>query len=284
MITELQVLISKTLAQVANTDDGDSLKLRAGEDGPRGLLIFCRVIFSSYQPLPFLKIKTSAHHTSARAASALWFLGPPLSLEPLTTSLAEKALSTRPLREVTFLPPPRHYSQYHLTSIVRDQFGCDLSLIGCEAPVTTPIGHDSDRLVARWVSKPTNLQFTKADWRCRCSLCDGAQKRNKMSYFHQVGSEPLRQITVGQLMAESARRWPARAAVVSLHENITVTYSDAENMANRLASGFLEIGLEPGERLAILGPNSVHWYITMIAAAKASLVTVSDNHILMMSA
>ncbi len=43
---------------------------------------------------------------------------------------------------------------------------------------------------------------------------------------------------------------------------------------NQLASGFKNIGLNKGDRIGIWSPNSAQWYITLLAAAKAGLVSV----------
>lgn len=46
---------------------------------------------------------------------------------------------------------------------------------------------------------------------------------------------------------------------------------------NRLASGFINIGLNKGDRIGIWSPNSANWYITLLAAAKAGLVSVKSD-------
>jgi len=45
---------------------------------------------------------------------------------------------------------------------------------------------------------------------------------------------------------------------------------------DKLAAGLLGLGLEPGDRLGLWGPNSSQWYLTFIAAARAGLVLVSE--------
>lgn len=47
-----------------------------------------------------------------------------------------------------------------------------------------------------------------------------------LSYYNNPGQEPLRAITVGQLVDHAAYTWPERRALVSMHENITVTYAE----------------------------------------------------------
>jgi len=41
-----------------------------------------------------------------------------------------------------------------------------------------------------------------------------------------------------------------------------------------LAGGFLKLGLNPGDRIGIWGPNSRQWYAAELAAAKAGLISV----------
>ncbi|XP_076348340.1 medium-chain acyl-CoA ligase ACSF2, mitochondrial-like [Tachypleus tridentatus] len=46
---------------------------------------------------------------------------------------------------------------------------------------------------------------------------------------------------------------------------------------DQLAASFLELGLRPGERLAIWSTNCYEWVLTQLAAAKAGLVLVNIN-------
>jgi acyl-CoA synthetase (AMP-forming)/AMP-acid ligase II len=43
---------------------------------------------------------------------------------------------------------------------------------------------------------------------------------------------------------------------------------------DKLAAGFLSLGLERGDRVAIWSPNYEFWYISMLAIARAGLVCV----------
>lgn len=45
--------------------------------------------------------------------------------------------------------------------------------------------------------------------------------------------------------------------------------------ADKLAAGFLNLGLEKGDCVGIWSPNYEFWYITMLAIARAGLVCVS---------
>lgn len=47
------------------------------------------------------------------------------------------------------------------------------------------------------------------------------------------------------------------------------------NKVDELAAGLLEIGMKPGDRLCLMGSNSVEWEITLLASIKAGIIAVS---------
>ncbi|XP_014246422.2 acyl-CoA synthetase family member 2, mitochondrial [Cimex lectularius] len=100
---------------------------------------------------------------------------------------------------------------------------------------------------------------------------------SSLSYYHYEGSEPLRPLTIGQLLDNAAEKWPDRIAVSSKHENVTLTYSQLRDKANQLAASFLKLGLKPGDRIGALGTNSINWFLTLHAAAKAGLILAGIN-------
>jgi len=58
------------------------------------------------------------------------------------------------------------------------------------------------------------------------------------------------------------------------HRNLTSTILFLQT--DKLAAGLLGLGLEPGDRLGLWGPNSSQWYLTFLAAARAGLILVSE--------
>lgn len=114
-----------------------------------------------------------------------------------------------------------------------------------------------------------------------------------MSYLHRQGSEPFKFQNVGQVLKTTALKHPEREAIVSCKENVRLTFSEAlrkvneDNVdkfkaygnfffeADKLAAGFLNLGLERGDRVAIWSPNYEFWYISMLAIARAGLVCVN---------
>jgi len=87
----------------------------------------------------------------------------------------------------------------------------------------------------------------------------------------------LTSMTLGQTVDRGADLFGDREALVDMAQNQRRNFTQLRNEINSLAAGFLELGLEPGERIGIWGPSSVEWYTTQFAAARAGLVLVNIN-------
>jgi fatty-acyl-CoA synthase len=98
-----------------------------------------------------------------------------------------------------------------------------------------------------------------------------------LSYVCGVGDEPLLYKTVGAVLEEAAARWGEREALIVRHQNIRWTYRELDEAADRLAAGFLHLGLVPGDRIGIWSPNRYEWVVTQFASAKAGLILVTIN-------
>ncbi|MFQ5399290.1 MAG: AMP-binding protein [Anaerolineae bacterium] len=82
-------------------------------------------------------------------------------------------------------------------------------------------------------------------------------------------------MTIGDLLTQQAAQHGERPF---LRLNDTrITYAAAERQANALAAGLRGLGLEPGDRLAVILPNLPEYVLTLFAAAKAGLILVPIN-------
>ena len=52
---------------------------------------------------------------------------------------------------------------------------------------------------------------------------------------------------------------------------------DIKEEADKFATGLLALGLKPGDRVGIWGPNTYEWYLTQMAAAKLGAILVNIN-------
>jgi len=62
-----------------------------------------------------------------------------------------------------------------------------------------------------------------------------------------------------------------------VYEKRIWSYTDADAQVDCLAAGLIELGLEPGSRLAVILPNLPEYVFTLFAAARAGLMVVPIN-------
>ncbi|XP_015591573.1 acyl-CoA synthetase family member 2, mitochondrial [Cephus cinctus] len=105
----------------------------------------------------------------------------------------------------------------------------------------------------------------------------GASIEKDLSYFSHPGRQPLLEMTVGQLFQESAERWPQRECIISMHQNVRLTFSDVLSRVDKLAAGFKKLGLKKGDRIGIWAPNDYQWYLSFVAATRAGIIMVGIN-------
>ncbi len=96
---------------------------------------------------------------------------------------------------------------------------------------------------------------------------------------HVIGGDApaLIEWTIADALIEAERRWPDAEAAVSLHQDVRMTFAELRQRADRLAEGLLDLGLEPGDRVAIWAPNCIEWLLTQVATAAVGLVLVNLN-------
>ena len=97
------------------------------------------------------------------------------------------------------------------------------------------------------------------------------------SYVRGADTPPLLEDTIGVALERAARQWQRRPAIIAPFQNIQWTYEELNARADALATGFLELGLQPGDRVGIWAPNCAEWTCTQFACAKAGLILVTVN-------
>uniref|UniRef100_H3BXQ2 Medium-chain acyl-CoA ligase ACSF2, mitochondrial n=1 Tax=Tetraodon nigroviridis TaxID=99883 RepID=H3BXQ2_TETNG len=97
------------------------------------------------------------------------------------------------------------------------------------------------------------------------------------SYVHGTSSVSLLYQTVGQRLDSTVQRWPEREAVVCVQDGIRRTFSQFQQDVDKAAAGLLALGLRPGDRLGVWGPNMYEWILFQFATAKAGIILVSLN-------
>lgn len=75
----------------------------------------------------------------------------------------------------------------------------------------------------------------------------------------------------------TADLFPNRECIVSCHEGTRLTFPEVLEKADRLAAAFGNLGLERGDRVGLLAPNQVMWYVTAMACARRGCILVGLN-------
>ncbi|HKX23320.1 MAG TPA: AMP-binding protein [Rhizorhapis sp.] len=98
-----------------------------------------------------------------------------------------------------------------------------------------------------------------------------------LSHVAGPTEDPLLEITIGSALGATVARWGERLALIDRGQGVRLTWAELGERVSALASGFLEIGLEPGDRIGIWSLNRFEWALTQFAAAKAGLILVTIN-------
>uniref|UniRef100_A0A1Y1L9R0 Medium-chain acyl-CoA ligase ACSF2, mitochondrial n=2 Tax=Photinus pyralis TaxID=7054 RepID=A0A1Y1L9R0_PHOPY len=98
-----------------------------------------------------------------------------------------------------------------------------------------------------------------------------------LSYIHNPGVNPLRYVTIGRMIEDAASKYGKTVALVSMSDNIRITYEELLRDIDQLAAGLLSLGLVKGDRIGLWAPNFIEWVVTFFATARAGFITVCLN-------
>ena len=83
------------------------------------------------------------------------------------------------------------------------------------------------------------------------------------------------EITLHRFLEETARKYPNRTATIL--KGARLSYAELDQLTDRLAAGLDAMGLQRGDRVAILMPNSPQFVIAFYGILKAGGVAVATN-------
>ncbi|UCE83075.1 MAG: AMP-binding protein, partial [Deltaproteobacteria bacterium] len=87
--------------------------------------------------------------------------------------------------------------------------------------------------------------------------------------------EPYPDLTLIDVVAENARRRPNHPAL--LFKGNQLTYAELEKLSNGFASSLAALGVEKGDRVAILLPNCPQFLVAQFGAWKAGAIVAPLN-------
>ncbi|MDJ0698919.1 MAG: AMP-binding protein [Woeseiaceae bacterium] len=97
------------------------------------------------------------------------------------------------------------------------------------------------------------------------------------SYMVGEGTGQLLYETIGECFDRVVDANPDNTAIVVRHQGIRKSYAELRAEAEQLATGLLALGIEPGNRVGIWGPNSYEWVLTQLATAEMGAILVCIN-------
>ncbi len=98
-----------------------------------------------------------------------------------------------------------------------------------------------------------------------------------LSLVRGAVTPPLLEHTIGAALDLAVQRSPDAEALVSIHQGVRWTWAELGRRADALAAGLLALGLRPGDRVGVWGPNSAQWALAQFATARAGLIQVNIN-------
>jgi fatty-acyl-CoA synthase len=95
--------------------------------------------------------------------------------------------------------------------------------------------------------------------------------------YAQGPAASLWELTLAEVLAQTASRFPDREALISRHQNIRLTWHELDERVTRVARGLAGLGLQPGDRVGVWAGNCVEWILIQYACARAGFVQVNVN-------
>ncbi len=90
----------------------------------------------------------------------------------------------------------------------------------------------------------------------------------------------LREITLGDLLDETAAKFGDHDALVYADRDFRLTYRQFNDLVDEMAKGLMALGVEKGEKVAVWATNIPYWVTLQFATARigAVLLTVNTNY------
>jgi fatty-acyl-CoA synthase len=98
-----------------------------------------------------------------------------------------------------------------------------------------------------------------------------------LSYASGPSKLPLLGDTIGASFEQTVARVPDADALICAHQGLRYTYAELNEAIDRVATGMLRAGLEPGDRVGVWSPNRAEWTLTQFATAKLGVILVNLN-------
>jgi len=102
-------------------------------------------------------------------------------------------------------------------------------------------------------------------------------KHTSISYFQGARDAKQLDLTIGQQLDITTKKYGDRLAVVVKHQSIHWNFRQYHQQISEFAAGLLSLGITPGDRVGIWAPNCIEWCIGQFATAKVGEIMVCLN-------
>src|SRR6478609_2061332 len=92
----------------------------------------------------------------------------------------------------------------------------------------------------------------------------------KLAHRTAANPGPSSSLAIGEVLPEAARRFGDKVALIVGAE--AFSFSELDAMSNGVANGLVAVGVEPGDRVTLYGPNCWEWLVAYYAIAKSGAV------------
>ncbi|MFK7996561.1 MAG: AMP-binding protein [Granulosicoccus sp.] len=109
------------------------------------------------------------------------------------------------------------------------------------------------------------------------TVSTGIRPPGLQSYVCGRRDTELAFVTIPHLLEQTCNRYGSGTAAVFPAQNISLSWQQLRERADKLAAGLLSLGIRRGNRVAIWSPNRVEWLIAQFGTARIGAILVNIN-------
>ncbi len=98
-----------------------------------------------------------------------------------------------------------------------------------------------------------------------------------LSYAFEGSNEQFLAKTIGDMLDDNAKEFANNDCLISVHQDIRMTYKEFNEEVNTIAKGLMALGVKKGDKVAIWSTNNAEWVLTQFATAKIGAILVTIN-------
>jgi acyl-coenzyme A synthetase/AMP-(fatty) acid ligase len=102
----------------------------------------------------------------------------------------------------------------------------------------------------------------------RSGADDRLRPQGKLAYVAGATDDPLKFMTIPQLLDRACARHGGRTAVIFAANGVELSWYDLRQRSNDVAAGLLALGIGRGDRVGIWAPNRAEWLYVQFGTAR----------------